>query len=758
MPVCVAQMLEAVSKLRAEFEANLSSQRQELEESKLRERALRAQIIEYGRVAEEARAQQRRQPQVVEMPNVEHIQQLATATASAVAAREVLKMDPRQLVQDLKDELVGSFTHKMSQLESQSGSSNDATIAAMRASMQRERESTVSEVKEMMQLLQQQLQQHYDANISRISAAAAAREAELIAEANIAKQLAADAAAAAAAAEKTASAAAAAAAAAAVASASERAAVSSALLSAHVDPQQQQQQQQPLIISAQSLRDVSSSSAPASPESISSFDEGAAAVVQLPRRALQEDDPPAVPAAAPLHLSSASETDDISDNNAGASVPEDAGAAVSDPLKSDAKMASATHLISASEAEVKAAPPDSPSSSSAHTSVTASPDEVRPSLAVTALTTPPSGRSAQAKLNIDDLLPMQTLTMPQGYTGSPIMSRVFIAVDEIQEQLQKVETFLSRKHSQAPAKPVPRTVSVAPSDAARSQRVVSAAGAARSPATSASLALPRDEASEQQQKLLVVQPSHGSVQAPVKSELGPNQAMQMRALLLRGDGNDSDSADDSQPVIRLPQHGNEPLILAPVGRSALRASASGSKSGSGALISDSDSDEGAGVVLALQRKLGAPSSPIPKASPSVPAPRGLAAAGASNYRAKSSSSSGDTDEGSESDYEEDFDAESGGSSSRQQPVKVRDAMLLCSHFSCLLPIVLFAFLLGVHAYFQVQVVRQKPSAVPPPVFVSNSTKPIQKVGSLVDREDVIGSNESNSDNEGDGAPTMRVAL
>jgi hypothetical protein len=99
-----------------------------------------------------------------------------------------MKMDPRQLVQDLKDELIGSFAQKMSQVETQSGSSNDATIAAMRASMQRERESTVSEVKQMMQQLQLQLQQHYDDNIARLSAEAKVREAELLAEANAAKQ------------------------------------------------------------------------------------------------------------------------------------------------------------------------------------------------------------------------------------------------------------------------------------------------------------------------------------------------------------------------------------------------------------------------------------------------------------------------------------------------------------------------------------------------------------------------------------------
>ena len=689
-------MLEAVSQLRSEFEASLSSQRQELEESKLRERALRAQIIEYGKAAEEARAQQRRQPQVVEMPNVEHIQQLATATASAVAAREVLKMDPRQLVQDLKDELVGSFTHKMTQLESQSGSSNDATIAAMRASMQRERESTVSEVKEMMQQLQQQLQQHYDDNISRLSAAAAAREAELIAEANLAKQLAAEAAAAAAAAEKTASAAAA-------ATAAVRAVVPSVVVAAHVEQQQHQ------VISAQSLREVSSSSAPASPESISSFEEGAAAVVQLPPRALQDSMIPAA-AAAPLHLSSASEADEISDDEPMDAVPEDTKAALSESARSLAEATQASRVLAAPEAEAAAAAPDSPSSSSsssAHTSATASPDEIKPPRVGASLATPPPPtRSAQAKLGIDDLLPAHTLTMPQGYTGSPIMSRVFIAVEEIQEQLHQVETFLSRKHAKAAATTASSTSGAMSSNsaaassisgirtsdsAARNQSAIAAGGAARVPAAAAAAALAQDAMSEQQRRReqqQKQQPSSASVPAPAKLDTVSNQAMQMRALLLRGDGNDSDSDDGGQPVrsasfdTRQHQHASEPLLLAPVARSALRASGSGPKSGSGALLSGSDSDEHAGVILALQRKSGLPSSPVAKASLSVAASRRSAAAGAAE-----TSSSGETDASSESDYEEDFDAESGGSSSRQQPVKVRRSLLPLPTSAVPIPIV-----------------------------------------------------------------------
>jgi hypothetical protein len=283
---------------------------------------------------------------------------------------------------------------------------------------------------------------------------------------------------------------------------------------------------------------------------------------------------------------------------------------------------------------------------------------------------------------------MQTLVMPQGYTGSPIMSRVFIAVEEIQEQLQQVETFLSRKHSQAAAKAATGIISVASAEVAAQNQP------ARLPVAATSAVLARDAASElqrrreQQQKQQSIQPSHSSVAAPAKLDTGSNQAMQMRALLLKNDGNDSDSSDGAQPFrsasfdTRQQQRGSDPLILAPVSRSALRASASGSKVGSGALISDSDSGDGDGVIVTLQRKSDVPSSPVAKASLSVAASRLSAAAAALSAQAESSSSSGDTDESGESDYEEDFDAESGSNSSRQQPVKVRDAIFVAPISAC----------------------------------------------------------------------------
>jgi hypothetical protein len=105
------------------------------------------------------------------------------------------------------------------------------------------------------------------------------------------------------------------------------------------------------------------------------------------------------------------------------------------------------------------------------------------------------------------------------------------------------------------------------------------------------------------------------------------------------------------------------LIINPVARSSLRTSSIGPKSGSGALISDSDSDEGAVVALTLQRKPDVASSPAGAASSRRAAVQAA--------RAQTTSSSGETDDGSESDYEEDFDAESGGSSNRQQLAKVR---------------------------------------------------------------------------------------
>ena len=684
----------------------MSSQRQELEESKLRERALRAQIIEFGKTAEDARAQQRRQPQVVEMPNVEHIQQLATATASAVAAREVMKMDPRQLVQDLKDELIGSFSQKVVQLESQSGTSNDATIAAMRASMQRERESTVSEVKHLVQQLQLELQQHYDDNITRISAAAAAREAELVAEANAAKQVAALAAAAAAAAESSAAAALDAAAAAA-----ERKVLPSAVVSAPADQQQQQYQ----LISAQSLRDVSSSSAPHSPNSVSSFEGGAAADsdVQISLRQQKEEvhqvtlgpsraseiaaaaaaaatalaSAASAAASAPLHLSSASEVEDSTDAESSDADSEDVKPS---PIESASIAASAAVVA---RAAAQAPIPDSPSgSSSAHTSATASPDEIKPARVDAAPATPP-GRVVQAKLSIDDVLPLQMLTMPQGYSGSPIASRVLITVDEIQQQLQLVETFLSRKHSKAATSTSALSLTSSSSSAAGvSMRPAAAAGgAARSAAAATTAVLARDAVSElqrrhqQQPTQQQQQPLRVSAQAaPAKLDVGAQQAVHLRSLLLHGAYDDSDSGDEAQsmPVLHSSHHHQhrqrDAEILLPVMRSSLRASSSGGKSGGGALISDSDSDEAVGVgsraqqLLSHQRDAGVPSSPADaaKASVAMAASRVAAAAGARSAHAPpASSSSGET--ASESDYEEDFDAESGSGSSRQQPPKVR---------------------------------------------------------------------------------------
>lgn len=672
----------------------MSAQRQELEESKLRERALRAQIIEFGKAAEDARLQQRRQPQVVEMPNVEHIQQLATATASAVAAREVMKMDPRQLVQELKDELVGSFAQKMSQLETQSGSSNDATIAAMRASMQRERESTVSEVKQMMQQLQLQLQQHYDDNIVRLSAEAAAREAELVAEANAAKQVAAEAAAAAAAAERTASAAAAAAAS---ASALERGA--STFVASRIDQQQHHygdqmlpelpssthvEHVQPQLISAQSLRDASSSSAPHSPESVSSFEGGAGAVVQLPQRKLEDELPQAAAAAAPLHLSSASEVEDGDDDEGSDSAPEEVKSASEDSARARAELAQAPNVAAAPAVAAYAPAPVSPSSSSssAHTSVTASPDEVKPARVDSAhVTPPPSSRVAHAKLCIDDVLPAQILTMPQGYSGSPIVSRVLITVDEIQQQLQQVETFLSRRHLQATASgsapAVPRSASSLGASDDQSAGVF-----ARAPAAArASAVLAQDAVSELQRRReqqQQQQPLRGSAQAaPAKVDESARQAELMRSLLLRSGGDDSDGDDVVQPYSSTfgsrQQHlGSERSILDPVSRSTFRASGIGSKSGSGALISDSDSEsvEGARVSNALHRQADVPSSPVAKASLSLAASMRTAAVGA-KAAVDETSSSDETDESGESDYEEDFDAESGSGSSRQPPVRVR---------------------------------------------------------------------------------------
>ncbi len=49
---------------------------------------------------------------------------------------------------------------------------------------------------------------------------------------------------------------------------------------------------------------------------------------------------------------------------------------------------------------------------------------------------------------------------------------------------------------------------------------------------------------------------------------------------------------------------------------------------------------------------------------------------------------------------------------------------------------------------QVQVLMQKPSAAPPPAFGSAPAQSPQKSGILVDREDLIGSDFSDSDNEG----------
>jgi hypothetical protein len=51
-------------------------------------------------------------------------------------------------------------------------------------------------------------------------------------------------------------------------------------------------------------------------------------------------------------------------------------------------------------------------------------------------------------------------------------------------------------------------------------------------------------------------------------------------------------------------------------------------------------------------------------------------------------------------------------------------------------------------------VRQKPSAAPPPVFVPNATKTVQKLGNLVDPEDLVGSDGSHSDNEGGCMPRV----
>jgi hypothetical protein len=47
----------------------------------------------------------------------------------------------------------------------------------------------------------------------------------------------------------------------------------------------------------------------------------------------------------------------------------------------------------------------------------------------------------------------------------------------------------------------------------------------------------------------------------------------------------------------------------------------------------------------------------------------------------------------------------------------------------------------------VQVLQQKPSAAPHPAFSSAAAKPPLKAGGFVDREDLIGSDDS--DNEGE---------
>jgi hypothetical protein len=255
----------------------------------------------------------------------------------------------------------------------------------------------------------------------------------------------------------------------------------------------------------------------------------------------------------------------------------------------------------------------------------------------------------------------------------------------------------------------------------------------------------RREQQQQQQ-----QPLRGSAQAaPAKVDESARQAELMRSLLLRSGGDDSDGDDVVQPYSSTfgsrQQHlGSERSILDPVSRSTFRASGIGSKSGSGALISDSDSEsvEGARVSNALHRQADVPSSPVAKASLSLAASMRTAAVGA-KAAVDETSSSDETDESGESDYEEDFDAESGSGSSRQPPVRVR----IILHVALRSPRVSFVF--SSHRA-QVQVLQQKPSAALHPAFSSAAAKPPLKEGSLVDREDLIGSDDS--DNEGEQLP------
>ena len=175
----------------------------------------------------------------------------------------------------------------------------------------------------------------------------------------------------------------------------------------------------------------------------------------------------------------------------------------------------------------------------------------------------------------------------------------------------------------------------------------------------------------------------GSVPAaPAVADERAQQAVHLRSLILGGSEDEYDGAG-AQPFYsstgsRQQQRGGEPLIINPVARSSLRTSSIGPKAGSGALISDSDSDsdEGAVVALTLQRKPGVPSSPAAKADAAGAASSRHAAVQAA--RAETTSSSGETDDGSESDYEEDFDAESGSSSNRQQFAKGVQLPLHCA--------------------------------------------------------------------------------
>jgi hypothetical protein len=403
----------------------------------------------------------------------------------------------------------------------------------------------------------------------------------------------------------------------------------------------------------------------------------------------------AAAAAAAIHLSSASEVEDGSDSEPVDSASHHSEQMTGQVANSEAPSAVAAFAASAGAAASHA--PDSPSSSSsAHTSLTASPDEVKPAR-VDALqsTPPPAGRMVQAKLTIDDVLPLQALQMPPDYTGSPIMSRVLLTVDEIQQQLQHVETFLSRRRSAASASAsasaaastsaLQAAPSLSRNTSSFSTLVQSHGSAARDAArvsdvvSSATLAHHAVSELQRRQEQQQVLRSSGQA-AAAKLDEDAQQAAHLRSLLLHGSGGDSDSDDSAlrlsaSSLIHQQQHREaEPAILAPVTRSQLLVSRNGSKTGSGALISDTDSDSGsdeaAGVSRAPQLRSGVPASSVLSAN----ALRSAVASTVSPARASGALPAASSSSDEDSDYEEDFDAESGSSSNRRQPVKVRNSL------------------------------------------------------------------------------------